>query len=423
MTSSDSSSAPHNTERQLLTALTALRDGDFSSRLPDDTEAGRVYNELAGMLSGFGSEVRRVAREVGTEGRFGPQAEVDGTRGEWSAMVTDINTMAANLTNQMRDIASVTTSIATGNLTRKVTVGAEGEMQELKDTINVMVDQMNLFAHEVTRISRECGTEGKFGGQAEVKGVSGTWKDLVDNVNVMSANLTNQVRDISRITHSIVGGDFGRRVTVGAQGETALLKEMINRMAEMLTRFSSETKRIMREVGYEGRLGGQAEVEGVEGEWWSMVKAVNMMAGNVTGQLRDMSQVVKAMAEGDLTRRVTVDAQGEVLSLRDYLNAIHHNLDTLTIETSQVTREIGVEGKLGGQIEVPGASGAWRRLAENLNRMSANLTTQIRLLTEAVEKIEQGAPARSLDIEAQGEMARLSAAVRRLAEKQAAAGS
>jgi signal transduction histidine kinase/CheY-like chemotaxis protein/HAMP domain-containing protein len=362
---------------------------------------------MVDQLRSFAAEVTRVAREVGTEGKLGGQAEVQGVAGTWKDLTESVNFMAGNLTSQVRNIAEVTTAVAAGDLSKKITVDVKGEISELKNTINTMVDQLRSFAAEVTRVAREVGTEGKLGGQADVQGVAGTWKDLTDSVNLMASNLTSQVRNIADVTKAVQAGDLSKKITVDVKGEILELKATINTMVDQLSSFAAEVTRVAREVGTEGKLGGQAQVRGVSGTWKDLTDNVNFMAGNLTSQVRGIAKVVTAVADGDLKQKLTVEAKGEIAALADTINSM---TDTLAIFADQVTtvaREVGVEGKLGGQAKVPGAAGTWKGLTENVNQLAANLTTQVRAIAEVATAVTQGDLTRSITVEAQGEVAAL----------------
>ena len=326
-----------------------------------------TVNTMVDQLSLFTAEVTRVAREVGTEGSLGGQAEVPGVSGTWKDLTDSVNSMAGNLTTQVRDIAQVTTAVAKGDLSRKITVDAPGELLELKKTVNTMVDQLSSFADEVTRVAREVGTEGRLGGQAEVPGVSGTWKDLTDNVNFMAGNLTAQVRNIAQVTTAVARGDLTQKITVEAQGEILELKNTINTMVDQLSAFADEVTRVAREVGTEGRLGGQADVHGVAGTWKDLTDNVNFMAANLTAQVRNIAQVTTAVAQGDLTQKITVDARGEILELKSTINTMVDQLSAFADEVTRVAREVGTEGILGGQAQVRGVAGTWKDLTDNVN--------------------------------------------------------
>src|SRR5690348_10040390 len=317
-------------------------------------------------LSNFASEVTRVAREVGTEGKLGGQARVAGVGGTWKDLTDSVNSMAGNLTNQVRNIADVTTAVANGDLSKKITVEVRGEMLALKGTINTMVDQLNGFASEVTRVAREVGSEGNLGGQAEVKGAAGTWKDLVDSVNSMARNLTNQVRNIANVTTAVANGELSKKITVAVRGEILELKDTINTMVDQLNAFASEVTRVAREVGTEGKLGGQAHVQGVAGTWKDLTDSVNSMAGNLTSQVRNIADVTTAVANGDLSKKITVDVKGEILELKNTINTMVDQLRSFAAEVTRVAREVGTEGILGGQARVEGVSGTWKDLTESV---------------------------------------------------------
>ena len=398
--------------RNIADVTTAVAKGDLSKKITVDVkgeilELKNTVNTMVDQLSSFAAEVTRVAREVGTEGRLGGQADVRGVAGTWKDLTDSVNFMAGNLTAQVRNIAEVTTAVATGDLSKKITVDVKGEIQELKDTINTMVDQLRSFAAEVTRVAREVGTEGKLGGQADVRGVAGTWKDLTDSVNSMAGNLTGQVRNIANVTTAVATGDLSKKITVDVKGEILELKNTINTMVDQLSSFAAEVTRVAREVGTDGRLGGQAQVQGVSGTWKDLTDSVNSMAGNLTGQVRGIAKVVTAVADGDLKLKLTVEAKGEIAALADTINGM---IDTLAIFAEQVTsvaREVGVEGKLGGQAKVPGASGTWKGLTENVNQLAENLTTQVRAIAEVATAVTQGDLTRSIAVQAQGEVAAL----------------
>jgi len=367
----------------------------------------KIVNTMVDQLSSFASEVTRVAREVGTEGKLGGQAKVKGVAGTWKNLTDNVNSMASNLTSQVRNIADVTTAIAKGDLSRKITVDVKGEILELKNTINTLVDQLSSFSSEVTRVAREVGTEGKLGGQAKVPGVAGTWKDLTDNVNSMARNLTSQVRNIADVTTAVAKGDLSKKITEDAKGEILELKSTINTMVDQLNSFSSEVTRVAREVGTEGKLGGQAKVPGVSGTWKDLTDNVNSMASNLTSQVRGIASVVTAVANGDLKRKLLLDVKGEIAALADTINGM---IDTLALFADQVTtvaREVGVEGELGGQAKVPGAAGTWRDLTDNVNQLAANLTTQVRAIAEVATAVTKGDLTRSIAVQAQGEVAAL----------------
>src|SRR5215213_809281 len=373
--------------RSIAQVSTAVADGDLSQKISVEAKGevaalADTINKMVDRLRSFAAEVTRVAREVGTEGKLGGQAEVEDVSGTWRGLTESVNFMASNLTDQVRSIAQVTTAVANGDLSKKITVDAKGEILELKETVNTMVDQLNSFAAEVTRVSKEVGTDGKLGGQAEVEDVSGTWRSLTESVNFMASNLTDQVRSIAQVTTAVANGDLSKKITVDAKGEIAELKETINTMVDQLSSFAAEVTRVAKEVGTEGKLGGQAEVAGVSGTWRGLTENVNSMASNLTDQVRNISQVAQAVARGDLTQKITVDAKGEILELKETLNTMVDQLRAFAAEVTRVAREVGTEGKLGGQAEVEGVSGTWRGLTENVNQLASNLTTQVRAIAE-----------------------------------------
>ncbi len=398
--------------RNIAQVTTGVAKGDLSTKITVDArgeilELKNTINTMVDQLNAFASEVTRVAREVGTEGKLGGQADVRGVAGTWKDLTDSVNYMASNLTNQVRNIAGVTTAVARGDLTTKITVDARGEILELKNTINAMVDQLSSFASEVTRVAREVGTEGKLGGQAEVKGVAGTWKDLTESVNSMAGNLTNQVRNIAEVTTAVAKGDLSRKITVDVRGEILELKNTINTMVDQLSSFASEVTRVAREVGTEGKLGGRAEVRGVAGTWKDLTDSVNSMAGNLTAQVRNIAQVTTAVANGNLSRKITVDVQGEILELKDTINTMVDQLNSFASEVTRVAREVGTDGKLGGQAEVKGVAGTWKDLTDNVNFMALNLTTQVRGIAKVVTAVANGDLKRKLVLETKGEIAEL----------------
>src|SRR4051812_20262219 len=389
-----------------LSARIELRSGDRPLR-GEFLRIGRTVNAMVDQLALFTAEVTRVAREVGTEGNLGGQAKVRGVSGSWKDLTDSVNSMASNLTSQVRDIAQVTTAVANGDLSRKITVDVKGELFELKNTINTMVDQLSSFASEVTRVAREVGTDGILGGQAEVPGVSGTWKDLTDNVNGMASNLTGQVRSIAQVSTAVARGDLSQKITVEAKGEVATLADTINTMVDTLRAFADEVTRVAREVGTEGRLGGQADVQGVAGTWKDLTDNVNGMASNLTGQVRNIAQVTTAVANGDLSKKIDVDARGEILELKTTINTMVDQLSSFAAEVTRVAREVGSEGRLGGQAEVEGVEGTWKRLTENVNELAGNLTRQVRAIAEVTSAVAEGDLTRSITVEASGEVADL----------------
>ena len=345
---------------------------------------------MVDQLNAFAAEVTRVAREVGTEGKLGGQAQVPGVAGTWKDLTDNVNSMASNLTGQVRNIAEVTIAVANGDLSKKITVDVRGEILQLKEAINTMVDQLRSFAAEVTRVAREVGTEGKLGGQAIVPGVAGTWKDLTDSVNAMATNLTAQVRNIAEVTTAVARGDLSRKITVDVKGEILELKNTINTMVDQFNAFAAEVTRVAREVGTEGKLGGQAQVPGVAGTWKDLTDNVNSMASNLTAQVRNIADVTIAVANGDLSKKITVDVRGEILQLKETINTMVDQLRSFAAEVTRVAREVGTEGKLGGQAQVPGVAGTWKDLTDNVNSMASNLTAQVRNIAEVTTAVANG---------------------------------
>ncbi|MFD8150772.1 HAMP domain-containing protein [Streptomyces sp. NPDC059720] len=408
--------------RRLLAGLTAVRDGDFGTRLPDDADGlmgdiAKVFNGMVDQLSVFTSEVTRVAREVGTEGTLGGQAEVPGVSGTWADLTDSVNAMAGNLTTQVRDIAQVATAVAKGDLSQKIDVPARGEILQLKETVNTMVDQLSAFADEVTRVAREVGSEGRLGGQAQVPGVAGVWRDLTDSVNHMAGNLTSQVRSIAQVTTAVAEGDLSQKITVDARGEILELKSTINTMVDQLSAFADEVTRVAREVGTEGRLGGQAQVRGVSGTWKDLTDNVNVMASNLTGQVRSIAQVATAVARGDLSQRITVEAKGEVAALAEVINTMVDTLSAFADEVTRVAREVGTEGRLGGQAHVPNVAGTWKDLTDNVNSMANNLTGQVRNIALVTTAVAKGDLSKKIDVDARGEILELKTTINTMVDQ------
>jgi HAMP domain-containing protein/CheY-like chemotaxis protein len=407
--------------RNIAEVATAIAGGDLSRKITVDVrgeilQLKETLNTMVDQLNRFACEVTRVAREVGTEGRLGGQANVPGVAGTWKDLTDSVNSMAGNLTAQVRNIAEVTTAVARGDLSRKITVDVKGEILELKNTINTMVDQLNAFASEVTRVAREVGTEGKLGGQAEVPEVAGTWKDLTDNVNFMASNLTAQVRNIAEVATAIAGGDLSKKITVDVRGEILLLKDTLNTMVEQLRSFAAEVTRVAREVGTEGRLGGQAVVPGVGGTWKDLTDNVNLLAANLTTQVRNIAEVTTAVARGDLSRKITVDVKGEILELKNTINTMVDQLNAFAGEVTRVAREVGTEGKLGGQAQVPGVAGTWKDLTDTVNFMAANLTEQVRGIVKVVTAVADGDLKQNLTVKSRGEVAALAETINNMTE-------
>ncbi|MGD9765405.1 MAG: HAMP domain-containing protein [Candidatus Binatia bacterium] len=408
--------------RNIAEVTTAVARGDLSRKITVDVqgeilELKDTINTMVDQLNGFASEVSRVAREVGTEGKLGGQAVVPGVAGTWKDLTDNVNSMASNLTGQVRNIADVATAIATGDLSRKITVDVKGEILELKNTINTMVDQLNGFASEVTRVAREVGTEGKLGGQAAVEGVAGTWKNLTDSVNFMASNLTGQVRNIAEVATAVARGDLSKKITVDVRGEILELKNTINTMVDQLNAFASEVTRVAREVGTEGRLGGQATVTGVAGTWKNLTDSVNFMASNLTGQVRNIADVATAIASGDLSRKITVDVKGEILELKNTINTMVDQLNAFASEVSRVAREVGTEGKLGGQAIVPGVAGTWKDLTDNVNQMAGNLTAQVRNIAEVTVAVANGDLSKKITVDVRGEILQLKDTINTMVEQ------
>ena len=395
----------------------AVAKGDLSQTMAVEVDerplrgeflhTAQVVNTMVDQLRWFANEVTRVAREVGTEGKLGGQADVKGVAGVWKDLTDSVNSMAGNLTAQVRNIAEVATAIANGDLSKKITVNVQGEILELKNTINTMVEQLNSFASEVTRVAREVGTEGKLGGQAEVKGVAGVWADLTDSVNLMANNLTSQVRNIADVTTAVAKGDLSRKITVEVRGEILALKDTINTMVDQLNAFASEVTRVAREVGTEGKLGGQAEVKGVAGVWADLTDSVNTMTGNLTAQVRNIADVTTAVAKGDLSRKITVEVRGEILELKNTINTMVDQLSSFAAEVTRVAKEVGTEGKLGGQANVSGVAGTWKDLTDSVNSMAGNLTNQVRNIADVAAAVAKGDLSTKIAVTARGEILEL----------------
>src|SRR5712672_463430 len=401
-----------NQVRNIAQVTTAVAKGDLSTKITVDArgeilELKNTINIMVDQLNSFASEVTRVAREVGTDGKLGGQADVKGVAGVWKDLTESVNSMAGNLTAQVRNIAEVTTAVARGDLGRKITVDVRGEILELKNTINVMVDAVNAFAGEVTRVAREVGTEGKLGGQAVVRGVGGTWKDLTESVNSMASNLTAQVRNIEQVTTALAKGDLSTKITVDARGEILELKNTINIMVDQLNSFASEVTRVAREVGTDGKLGGQADVRGVAGTWKDLTDNVNLMAANLTTQVRGIAKVVTAVANGDLSKKITVDVKGEILELKDTINTMVDQLRSFAAEVTRVAREVGSEGRLGGQAQVMGVAGTWKDLTDNVNFMAGNLTGQVRNIADVTTAVANGDLSKKITVDVKGEILEL----------------
>ncbi|GAB3768595.1 hypothetical protein FB382_002685 [Nocardioides ginsengisegetis] len=408
--------------RGISSVAQAVARGDLSQQITvtargEVAELAQTLNSMTATLQTFADEVTRVAREVGTEGMLGGQADVPGVAGRWKDLTESVNYMADNLTAQVRDIAQVTTAVARGDLSQKITVDVKGELAELKSTVNTMVDQLSSFADQVTRVAREVGSDGILGGQADVPGVAGTWKDLTDSVNSMASNLTNQVRNIAQVTTAVARGDLSQKITVDVRGELAELKTTVNTMVDQLSSFADEVTRVAREVGGEGRLGGQAAVPGVSGTWRDLTDSVNFMAGTLTAQVRNIAEVTTAVARGDLTRSITVEARGEILELKSTVNTMVQQLSSFADEVTRVAREVGTEGQLGGQADVHDVSGTWKDLTENVNMMAANLTSQVRNIAEVTTAVASGDLTRKITVDARGEILELKSTVNTMVDQ------
>ncbi|RPB08162.1 hypothetical protein P167DRAFT_494584 [Morchella conica CCBAS932] len=411
--------------REIGEIVTAVAKGDLNKKVtvhavemdPEITTFKNTINTMTDQLQTFASEVSRVAREVGTEGRLGGQARIAGVEGTWMELTNNVNVMASNLTNQVREIADVTTAVANGDLSRKIHVHAQGEILELQQTINSMVDQLRTFAFEVTRVSREVGIDGILGGQAEIREVKGTWRELTDNVNAMAANLTDQVRNIAAVTTAVAEGDLTKKVSAICKGEILQLKETINKMVDRLQNFATEVTKVAREVGTEGKLGGQARVEDVEGTWKSLTENVNSMARNLTTQVRSIASVTTAVAEGNLARKIDVHAQGEILQLKETINKMVERLQNFATEVTKVAREVGTDGILGGQARVQDVEGVWKDLTDNVNIMANNLTTQVRSIADVTTAVAEGDLSRKITVHAQGEVLALKSTINKMVDR------
>src|SRR5216117_1032455 len=395
--------------RNIAEVTTAVATGDLSKKITVDVrgeiaELKDTVNTMVDQLGSFADEVTRVAREVGTEGKLGGQAEVEGVSGTWKDLTDNVNFMASNLTTQVRGIVKVVTAVANGDLNQKFVLEAKGEVAALADTINSMTDTLRIFAEQVTTVAREVGIEGKLGGQAKVPGVSGVWKDLTDNVNMLAGNLTNQVRNIALVTTAVAKGDLSQKISVEARGEILELKNTINTMVDQLNSFAAEVTRVAREVGTDGKLGGQADVKGVSGTWKDLTDNVNGLAGNLTAQVRNIAKVTTAVAKGDLSQKITVDAKGEIFELKNTINVMVDQLNSFAAEVTRVAKEVGTEGRLGGQAEVKGVSGTWKDLTDNVNSLAANLTAQVRNIAKVTTAVANGDLSQKITVEAKGEI-------------------
>lgn len=398
--------------REIAEVTTAVAQGNLGQKIRrpaqgEIAQLGQTINTMVDQLRTFAAEVSRVAGDVGTEGVLGGQAKIEGVQGEWKTLTINVNEMANRLTSQVRDIAAVTKAVASGDLTKKIQADCKGEILDLKTTINSMVDQLRQFSSEVTRIAKAVGTDGVLGGQATVDNVEGTWRDLTETVNLLANNLTTQVREIASVTQAVAKGDFSRKVTAEVSGEIKDLKVTINTMVDRLNNFAFEVSKVAREVGTDGILGGQANVHGVEGKWAELTTNVNTMANNLTQQVRGISEVTQAIARGDLSQKIEVDARGEVLKLKVTINNMVSQLDTFAREVKRVARDVGVDGKMGGQASVHNALGRWKEIIEDVNVMADNLTSQVRNFGEIADAATSGNFTKSIMVDASGEMGEL----------------
>src|SRR5206468_2254607 len=400
--------------RQLLSALMAFKRGDFSVRLPEHWTgiAGKIadtFNDAIRTNQRMTQELERIVRVVGKEGRIMQRASLSDVSESWSDAIGCINVLIEDLLRPTSEMARVIGAVAKGNLSETVATEIEGrplkgEFLRTAKTVNAMVEQLGAFASEVTRVAREVGTEGMLGGQAKVEGVAGTWKDLTDSVNSMASNLTSQVRNIAAVTTAVANGDLSKKITVKVKGEILELKNTINTMVDQLSSFASEVTRVAREVGTEGKLGGQADVKGVAGTWKDLTDKVNLMASNLTVQLRDMSKVATAIASGDLTQKITVDVRGEILQIKNVINTMVDQLSSFASEVTRVAREVGTEGKLGGQANVKGVAGTWKDLTDNVNLMAGNLTSQVRNIDAVIAAVAKGDLSKKITVDVRGEI-------------------
>ena len=403
--------------RDILRALTALKKGDFSARLPvhwlgTSGKVADAFNEVAELMEESTSDLNRINRLVGKEGKINERLVTGMVGGGWAQRVKAVNSLIDSLVHPISETARVIGAVATGDLSQTMALEIdgrplEGEFLRTARTVNTMVDQLGRFASEVTRVAREVGTEGKLGGQAKVKGVAGTWKDLTDNVNLMASNLTSQVRNIASVTTAVANGDLTKKITVDVKGEILELKVTVNTMVDQLRSFASEVTRVAREVGTEGKLGGQAEVKGVSGTWKDLTDSVNSMASNLTAQVRNIAHVTTAVANGDLTKKITVDVKGEILELKNTINTMVDQLSSFAAEVTRVAREVGTEGKLGGQAQVKGVAGTWKDLTDSVNFMASNLTAQVRNIAEVTTAVANGDLSKKITVDVKGEILEL----------------
>ncbi|PYT25537.1 MAG: hybrid sensor histidine kinase/response regulator, partial [Acidobacteria bacterium] len=379
-------------QKELLKVLTAFKRGDFSVRMPEDGVGlgGKIsdtLNEVLELNENMCREFERISRAVGKEGKITQRAALGSNTGGWRSCIDGVNSLISDLVQPSTEVARVIAAVARGDLSQGMSTEVDGrqlkgEFLRTAKVVNTMVEQLGSFASEVIRVAREVGAEGKLGGQAVVRNVAGTWKDLTESVNSMAGNLTNQVRNIAEVTTAVALGDLSTKITVDAKGEILQLKNTINTMVDQLNAFASEVTRVAREVGTEGKLGVQAQVRGVAGTWEDLTDNVNSMAGNLTLQMRNIAGVTKAVANGDLSTKITVDAQGEILELKNTINTMVDQLNGFASEVTRVAREVGTEGKLGGQAVVKGVAGTWKDLTDSVNSMAGSLTNQVRNIAE-----------------------------------------
>ncbi|MDA2913207.1 methyl-accepting chemotaxis protein [Acidobacteriia bacterium AH_259_A11_L15] len=383
--------------RALLDALKSVRKGDFSVRLPTGknglrAETAEAFNDVVSLNESLTNEFARVSKIVGEEGKLTERVSLGPVTGSWRTNVDSINALIRNLGQPTTEAARVLTAVAEGDLSKKMALEVEGkpiqgEFRRIGTTFNAMVDQLNTFAAEVTRVAREVGTEGKLGGQAEVKGVAGTWKDLTDNVNALAGNLTAQVRNIAAVTTAVANGDLSKKITVEVKGEILALKNTINQMVDQLNTFAAEVTRVAREVGTEGKLGGQAEVKGVAGTWKDLTDNVNALAGNLTAQVRNIAAVTTAVANGDLSKKITVEVKGEILALKNTINGMVVTLSMIIGDINSVMAAVG-EGVLTRTIEVE-AGGEFASMVSGINATLENLRRIVAELRGAGTSIGQ----------------------------------
>ncbi|PYK61633.1 MAG: hybrid sensor histidine kinase/response regulator, partial [Verrucomicrobia bacterium] len=400
--------------KRLLTALAAFKRGDFSARLPADWTgvAGKIadtFNELIRTNQRMTQELERIRRVVGKEGRITQRASLGDVSESWSLAIGSINDLIGDLVHPTSEVARVIGAVAKGDLSKTMATEIEGrplegEFLRTAKTVNRMVEQLGAFASEVTRVAREVGTEGKLGGQAKVQRVAGTWKDLTENVNLMAGNLTAQVRNIATVTTAVANGDLTKKITVDVKGEFLELKDTVNVMVDQLRSFASEVTRVAREVGSEGILGGQARVEGVSGTWKDLTDSVNFMARNLTSQVRNIAAITTAVATGDLSKKITVEVKGEILELKNTINTMVDQLSSFASEVTRVAREVGTEGKLGGQADVKGVAGTWKDLTDSVNSMAGNLTAQVRNIAEVTTAVANGNLSKKITVDVRGEI-------------------